>query len=99
MKIAVLGAGAWGTAIAINLAQRHAVALWARDAEQCAAMTKLRVNARYLPGFSLSPNIDVSDDLHDAVERAEFALIAVTAKGLREVFSRLGTLRSRPPLV
>ncbi|MFO0490412.1 MAG: glycerol-3-phosphate dehydrogenase, partial [Curvibacter sp.] len=54
MKILVLGAGAWGTALAMSASQgvaaRHCVTLWARDAAQAAAMQSARVNARYLPG-------------------------------------------------
>jgi glycerol-3-phosphate dehydrogenase (NAD(P)+) len=52
MKIAVLGAGAWGTAVAINLAQRYSVFLWTRSSEHAAAMQSARENARYLPGYA-----------------------------------------------
>ncbi|MGH8335998.1 MAG: NAD(P)H-dependent glycerol-3-phosphate dehydrogenase, partial [Gammaproteobacteria bacterium] len=54
MKIVVLGAGSWGTALAIsasrNAAAQHQVTLWARDAAQTACLQAQRVNARYLPG-------------------------------------------------
>ncbi|HEV7803630.1 MAG TPA: 2-dehydropantoate 2-reductase N-terminal domain-containing protein, partial [Burkholderiales bacterium] len=50
MKIAVLGAGAWGTAVAVNLAHRNSISLWARSPAQCAAMRAARSNERYLPG-------------------------------------------------
>jgi len=57
MKIIVLGAGAWGTALAMSATQnplaRHAVTLWARDPAQVAAMQAQRLNARYLPGMAL----------------------------------------------
>jgi len=59
MKIAVLGAGAWGTAVAISLAQHHRVALWARNAGQCAQMRTARSNERYLPGHPFPPRLDV----------------------------------------
>jgi len=49
MKIAVLGAGAWGTALAISLATRHHITLWARDAAQVSTMSAARANQRYLP--------------------------------------------------
>jgi len=50
MNITVLGAGAWGTALAVVLASRHTVTLWARDADQVASMNATRSNPRYLPG-------------------------------------------------
>jgi glycerol-3-phosphate dehydrogenase (NAD(P)+) len=53
MKIAVLGAGAWGTALAVAAAARHDVLLWARSAEQAAAMVRERLNRRYLPEVEL----------------------------------------------
>ena len=59
MRIAVLGAGAWGTALAIHAGQGHAVTLWARDAAQAQAMQRDRVNARYLPDQPFSAGIGV----------------------------------------
>jgi len=53
MKILVIGAGAWGTALAVSSASRHQVTLWARDAAQLADMQSTGVNARYLPGIGL----------------------------------------------
>jgi glycerol-3-phosphate dehydrogenase (NAD(P)+) len=50
MRIAVLGAGAWGTALAISFAHRHSVSLWARDPEKAARMQAAGENSRYLPG-------------------------------------------------
>ncbi|HQC86169.1 MAG TPA: 2-dehydropantoate 2-reductase N-terminal domain-containing protein, partial [Rhodoferax sp.] len=58
MKIIVLGAGAWGTALAISASrnpQGHQVTLWARDADQAQAMRTQRENARYLPGAPFPP--------------------------------------------
>jgi len=53
MKILVIGAGAWGTALAVSSAPRHQVTLWARDAAQLAGLRSTRANARYLPGIAL----------------------------------------------
>lgn len=55
MKILVIGAGAWGTALAVSSASRHQVTLWARDAAQLACLKSERTNARYLPGIALPP--------------------------------------------
>jgi len=60
MKIAVLGAGAWGTALAIHAGEHHDVTLWARDAAQAHAMQAQRVNTRYLPEQPFSPGLQVS---------------------------------------
>lgn len=69
MKIAIIGAGAWGTAIAMAAAARqHEVLLWARDAAQAAAMQRERRNARYLPEVALPPTLQVTGD-----ERAALA--------------------------
>jgi len=85
MKICVLGAGAWGTALAVNAAGRHAVSLWARDAAQVQAMTAARENARYLPGVPLPPSLVLRGGTAlAAVARAELAIIATPMAALRE---------------
>ncbi|OGA49826.1 MAG: glycerol-3-phosphate dehydrogenase [Betaproteobacteria bacterium RIFCSPLOWO2_12_FULL_62_58] len=99
MKIAVLGAGAWGTAISITLAQRHDVTLWARDAGQCASMRSARSNQRYLPGFTLPANLVLETDIAAAVAGCELALVAVTTNGLRATFERLREARCAAPVV
>ena len=60
MKIAVLGAGAWGTALAINAGAKHSVTLWARDVSQAQAMQAERVNTRYLPELPFTAGVQVS---------------------------------------
>ncbi len=67
MKIAVLGAGAWGTALAAAAAPRHDVLLWARDATQLQALQATRCNQRYLPGFTLPPELGLTADLRQAL--------------------------------
>ncbi|MDH5535812.1 MAG: NAD(P)-dependent glycerol-3-phosphate dehydrogenase [Betaproteobacteria bacterium] len=99
MKIAVLGAGAWGTAVAILLAERHDVALWARDAAQCAAMRAARRNERYLSGFTLPGAIQITDDLANAVSGCGIALVAVTTAGLRETLRRCRETRAEAPVI
>lgn len=99
MRIAVLGAGAWGTAVAISLAQRHAVTLWTRDAVHCAAMSAARVNEKYLPGFSLPPELSISNDIAAALAQGELALFAVTTAGLRETLRRAHAAKSGVPSV
>lgn len=99
MKIAVLGAGAWGTAISISLASRHGVTLWARDAGLCSAIRAARTNSRYLPGFAIPDDLALDDDFSGAVARCELVLVAVTSSGLRETLARLRDAGCRAPVV
>lgn len=99
MKIAVLGAGAWGTAMGISLAQRHEVTLWARDAAQCAAMRSTRSNVRYLPGFTLPAGLLPEDDVSAAIAGCGLVLVAVTTAGLRQTLARLRQAHSAAPVV
>ncbi len=94
MKICVLGAGAWGTALAINAAPRHEVSLWARDAAQLAAMRAQRENQRYLPGIALPPSLQlVGAAAVDAVRAAQLVIIATPMAALREQLLALRDLR------
>lgn len=98
MKIAVLGAGAWGTALAIAFARRHPVILWARDATQVAAMSVRRENTRYLAGCPFPPGIQVTADLA-ATADAELLLIAAPLAGLRHTLEGLRERACRTPLL
>ncbi|HYP72252.1 MAG TPA: NAD(P)H-dependent glycerol-3-phosphate dehydrogenase [Variovorax sp.] len=94
MKICVLGAGAWGTALAINAAGRHEVSLWARDAAQLRAMQAERENRRYLPGVAFpSPLQLVGGTALDAARTAELVIIATPMAALREHLLALRELR------
>lgn len=88
-RIGVIGAGAWGTALALLAARsgREAV-LWARDGAQAAAMTKARENAKYLPGVLFEPGLAATADLAEAAA-ADTLLLAVPAQSLRETAGRL----------
>ena len=69
LRVAVLGAGSWGTALAAAASRRHATVLWARDAAQAADMAASHENARYLPGIALPQALNISSDL-DATLRS-----------------------------
>lgn len=89
-RTAVLGAGSWGTALAIHLARaEHDVRLWARDAAFVDELRTRRENARYLPGVPLPEAIEPTESLQEAVDDARFVILAVPSHGLRAVAQRL----------
>jgi glycerol-3-phosphate dehydrogenase (NAD(P)+) len=94
--VAVLGAGAWGTAIACALAPRHRVVLHARDAAQAGAMQTARCNARYLPGIAFPAALTVEASFERAVQQAGDGLlvIATPTDALRAVCERLDSLQT-----
>jgi glycerol-3-phosphate dehydrogenase (NAD(P)+) len=77
MKITILGAGAWGTALAVQAAARHDVLLWARDAQALAAMDSSRRNSRYLPDTVLPQGLQLSADLAAAIAHGRDGLLVV----------------------
>lgn len=89
MRIAVLGAGAFGTALAVTLAQNGPVTLWARDAEQARDMAQTRQNAHRLPGVDLPENVSVTAQIEDATA-AETLLLAMPMQQMG------GFLRAHP---
>ncbi len=99
MRIAVLGAGAWGTALAIAFSRRHQVQLWARDAAQAAAMRATRINARYLPDATLPETLRVEADFAAAASGSELNLVATPLAGLRETLRRLRAVAPGTPLL
>ena len=99
MKLAVLGAGAWGTAISISLATRNEVTLWARDPALAADMQTARVNARYLPAALLPTSIKISTSLEAAIAACELILVATTTAGLRPTLRRVAAAGAASPVV
>ncbi len=85
MKIAILGAGAWGTALASHASSRHAVFLWSRDPKVVADINDNHCNSRYLPGIDLPPGLKATDRLAQALEGAGLLVIATSMAGLRPV--------------
>jgi glycerol-3-phosphate dehydrogenase (NAD(P)+) len=91
VNLTVLGAGAWGTALAVSAAARHATRLWARDPVQVAHMRSMRRNARYLGDVVLPPALHVSSDLAGAIRHAQAGLLIVATPmaALGEMLSAL----------
>ena len=88
MNITVLGAGAWGTALAISLAQRHCVTLWARNVQQIADMRSSGKNQRYLPDIPLPHELKLEHDFDAALMGAEMIVLAVPISALRDKIGR-----------
>lgn len=90
MNFAVIGAGAWGTAMALHLARAgHGVALVPRRAEHAQLVAESRFNSDYLPGIALPLSVHVTADLAAAVREAEIVLLACPAQALRETCQRV----------
>ncbi|MEE4174579.1 MAG: NAD(P)H-dependent glycerol-3-phosphate dehydrogenase [Xanthomonadales bacterium] len=88
--IAVLGAGSWGTALAMQLARNdQSCLLWARSPEQAADMKARRENARFLPGLPFPDGLDVTDDLEAALAASERVLIAVPSHAFVGLLDRI----------
>ncbi|MDR5755829.1 NAD(P)H-dependent glycerol-3-phosphate dehydrogenase [Caballeronia sp. LZ035] len=89
MKVAVLGAGAWGTALAGHLAVRHDTTLWARDAALIESLSRTHENTRYLAGVTLPPSLGFETDLAAALRHAcaddALCVVAAPVAGLRQL--------------
>ena len=91
MNLTVLGAGAWGTALAVSCAARHPTRLWARDPQQAAAMRGARGNANYLPGVPMPRLLQVDDDFDAALAhgRDGLVIVATPIAALGEMLGRV----------
>ncbi|MBI1175532.1 MAG: NAD(P)H-dependent glycerol-3-phosphate dehydrogenase [Sideroxydans sp.] len=99
MKVAVLGAGAWGTALAISLSEHHHVTLWARDAAQVELMRNARRNQRYLPEVALPQQLNLSHDLPALLADVDLALLAVPVAALRATLQQIAGLSKPVPVI
>jgi glycerol-3-phosphate dehydrogenase (NAD(P)+) len=89
MNVTILGAGAWGTALAVQAAPRHAVQLWARDGGHASAMAEARCNHRYLDGVAWPPGLAITSDLGAALAHAADGLVVIATpmSGLRAMLA------------
>ena len=97
--LAVLGAGAWGTAIAAVLASRHRVSLWVRDPEQARSIEAERRNTRYLAEIALPASLVITPDFGAATRDAKLLLAATPVAGLRSLCGLMAAARTTAPLV
>ena len=99
MKVAVLGSGAWGTALAVSFAPRHQVSLWARDARLIETMRESRRNQRYLPDIELPAGLILSSDLDETLAGAELVIVAVPVAALRDTLQRIAKRAVQVPVI
>ncbi|MFP5232965.1 MAG: NAD(P)H-dependent glycerol-3-phosphate dehydrogenase [Acidobacteriota bacterium] len=93
-RIAVIGAGAWGTALTISLARHggHQLALWAHSPDHALQLAESFVNDRYLPGFALPAGLCITHDLEEAVAGADLVLCVTPSQALRSIMMLLAPL-------
>lgn len=93
--VAVLGAGSWGTALAIQLARSNPeIHLWGHDPDHMVRLRETRENSDYLPGFTIADNVTIHVDLADVVASADYILVAIPSKGFRQLLVDLKPLLS-----
>ncbi|OLN23250.1 glycerol-3-phosphate dehydrogenase [Domibacillus antri] len=99
-KIAVLGAGSWGTALALVLADNgHDVFLWAKNEERMNEINRSHTNSRYLPDILLPQNITGTTSLHEALAGVDVVVLAVPTKAIREVAAQIVSTVQKPVTV
>lgn len=100
MKIAVLGAGSWGTALAKVLADNgHEVSLWGRNVSQMEAMSSTLMNEKYLPNIELPRSICYTSNFEEAVLGAHVYVLSVASQSVREIMNKLKPYTSIRPMI
>ncbi len=96
-RIAVLGAGAWGTALTISLARRggHQLTLWSHSAPLAEQLAETGENLPYLPGFTLPADVTITSDLPAAIFEADILLCVTPSRHLRETIAEIAPLLTR----
>ena len=91
-RVAVIGAGSWGTTVAALAAERSETVLWARRPELASAIADTSTNTDYLPDFRLPSSLRATSELSEAVEGADLVVMAVPSHGFRLVFESIADL-------
>jgi glycerol-3-phosphate dehydrogenase (NAD(P)+) len=99
-RIAVVGAGSWGTALAVHLGRiGHDVRLWGRDPDLVCELQKRRANAVYLPGINFPESLRPVASLDEALDDVRAIVLAVPSHGLRQILQRAAPVVSSNALV
>jgi glycerol-3-phosphate dehydrogenase (NAD(P)+) len=90
-RIAIIGAGAWGTGLSVVLGRKegHTVRLWANEPDVCESISTRHVNERFLPGFTLSKSVQATNDLAHALEGADIVVSVMPSQHCRALFERM----------
>lgn len=100
MRVAIIGAGGWGAALALVLVSNgHQVRLWVRRPSRCERMQQERENTPYLPGVTLPPQLELTSSLPQAVEEAQCLVFAVPSHAMRTVASEIAPAIHSMPFV
>src|SRR5690349_13099126 len=93
-EISVIGAGAWGTGLAIVLGRKgtHRVRLWAHESDVCESMTRKRINERFLPGRTIPDSVTASNDLAATLADAQIVVSVMPSQHCRGLFERMRPL-------
>jgi glycerol-3-phosphate dehydrogenase (NAD(P)+) len=100
-QIAVIGAGAWGTGIAIVLGRKgtHRVGLWAHEADVCDSITQQRINEKFLPGRRIPESVRASTDLAATLAEAQIVVSVMPSQHCRALFERMRPLIDQQTLI
>lgn len=100
-RITILGAGAWGTALALSLARRggHEIVLWSHSASLAEQLSELGENLPYLPGFTLPADVQVTSDLPGSIFEADILLCVTPSQQLRGIIGHIAPLLTRDQII
>jgi glycerol-3-phosphate dehydrogenase (NAD(P)+) len=100
-RIAILGAGAWGTALTISLARRggHSLVLWSYSAELAEQIVETGENVPFLPGYTVPAGVEVTSDLVASVFEADIVLCVTPSEHMRGVFGQIAPLLTRDQII
>ncbi|HJP93017.1 MAG TPA: NAD(P)H-dependent glycerol-3-phosphate dehydrogenase [Pyrinomonadaceae bacterium] len=99
-EIAIVGAGSWGTALAVVAARAgHDVRLWSRSADVVSSIKERRTNSRYLTSTAIPQNVTATNDLSEALREASLVLLAVPSHGARELLTSMSPLLEEDAII
>jgi len=99
LKICVLGAGAWGTALAIHLSKSYSTKLWARNSGHLSGMKKAQSNPLYLGDFKFPSLLDIQDNLKIALSEVNLIVCAVPTSGFRSILKLINEIDQSAPVI
>ena len=99
MKVCVLGAGAWGTALAIHLSKLHPTKLWARNSGHVSGMKKAQSNPLYLGDFKFPPLLEISNDFDAVLSDVDLIVCAVPTSGFRQILKLINKINQSAPVI